>query len=420
MPAVMSMHDEKILTAVDLGTSKTAVLVARLIDDGERIEILAHGISPTRGFKHGVVVDIEETVAPINKAVEDSQVMSGNSVRSVYINVTGSHIKSLSSEGIASTKNNEVVDENVERAMETARAVKLADGYEVLHNLPKNYSIDEQAGIKNPIGMSGCRLRVDAHLVIAPTDAIKNLKKCIRRCGLDIDGIFLSSIASDQAVLSDDERDLGVCLLDIGSGTTDIIVYHCGQVMHTSVIPIAGDCITHDIATVLRTPLPKAEEIKLKYGCAHTQHVGEEESIEVPGVADRPTTRCQRLSLVQIIEARGIELFNLIHQELQRHELDRLAVTGYVLTGGSAKLDGIVDLAESVLQAPVRIGTPQDSNIEGVVDVVRGPIYATGVGLLQLARGQNVAFAKKQETNKFLHRWAYLWQKSGQWLRESL
>ena len=250
MQTVIAKRDEGILSALDLGTSKVTALIARLGGEDGRIEILAHGTSPNRGFRQGVVVDIEETVSPINKAIEDAQVLSSINLSSVYTNITGSHIRSLSSEGIASTRNNEVVDENIERAMETARAVKLTDGYEVLHNLPKSYSIDEQTDIKNPVGMAGCRLCVNAHLIIAPSDAIKNLKKCIRRCGLEVENVSLSSIASSQAVLSDDERDLGVCLLDIGSGTTDIIVYHCGQVMHTAVIPIAGDHVSHDIATV--------------------------------------------------------------------------------------------------------------------------------------------------------------------------
>lgn len=420
MPAVISRRDEKILTALDLGTSKVAVLIARLRDSDDRIEVLAHGVSPARGFKHGLVIDIEETIAPINKAVEDSQVLANISVKPVYVNVTGGHIKSLSGEGVASTKNNEVVDENVERALETAQAIKLTDGYEVLHNLPKSYAIDEQTDIKNPIGMSGCRLQVNAHLVIAPSDAIKNLKKCIRLCGLEVERLFLSSIASAKAVLNDDERDLGVCLLDVGAGTTDMIVYRHGQVVHTAVIPIAGDYVTQDVAMVLRTPLPKAEEIKLKYGCARVQQVGEEETIEVPGVAGRPATRCQRLSLVQIMEPRYTELFDLVGRELRRRKLSHSVVAGYVLTGGSAKLDGIADLAEQVLNAPVRIGTPQDNDVEGALDVVRGPIYATGVGLLQLAREQILEFEKKQEVGKSYGSWGYYKRKFLSWVRENV
>ncbi len=375
--------EEQILTALDIGTSKTAAIVGRTTA-GEELEVLGVGTCPSGGLKKGVVINIEETVHSIRRAVEEAEVMAETHIVKVYAGVSGSHIKSLSCEGMASIKDNEVRQSDIEQAIETAQAIQLPADQRVLHVLPRHFSIDGQGGIKDPIGMSGYRLHANVHMVTGAVHPINNIIKCIRRCKLDIADIVLEQIASSQAVLDKDERELGVCLLDIGGGTTDIAVFSKGTVMHTAVIPIAGDHVTNDIAVTLRTPTKNAEEIKLKYGCALKQFAGEEERIEVPSIADRPPTSLRRRSLVEVIQPRYEELFKLVRQELGEKGLENLIPAGFVLTGGSAKIEGARELAESVFNAPVRIGKPC-TGITGLADIVNNPIHATGIGLLRFA-----------------------------------
>lgn len=381
--------EEQILVALDIGTSKTAVIVGK--DTGGRdVEVIGVGVCPSNGLKKGVVINIEETVNSIRCAVEEAELTSETRVGEVYAGVSGSHIKSFSCEGMAPIRDNEVSQADVERAIETAQAMQLPADQQVLHVLPRDFSIDGQGGVKNPIGMSGYRLNANVHIVTGETHPINNVVKCIKRCGLEIADIVLEQIASSYAVLDDDESELGVCLIDVGGGTTDIAVFQNGAVTHTAVIPIAGDHVTNDVAVTLRTPTKNAEEIKLKYGCALKRFAGEDETIEVPSVAGRPPTRLHRRALAEVIQPRYEELFKLVRKELSEKALDDLIVAGFVLTGGSSKMEGVPELAESAFNAPVRVGKPH-TGVTGLADIVSNPIYATGVGLLHFAKNKTSA-----------------------------
>ena len=379
MKPISMKTEERRLVSLDIGTSKTAVIVGAVTADD--IEVLGVGTCPSSGLKKGVVVNIEETVDSIRRAVEEAELMSEMRIGAVHVGISGSHVRSFSCEGMAPIKDGEVSQLDIERAIETAQAMQLPADQRVLHVLPKDFSVDGQKDIKNPVGMSGYRLHANVHMVTGEKHSIDNVTKCVKRCNLDIEDIVLEQVASAQAVLGDDERDLGVCLLDIGGGTTDIAVFSKGTIAHTMVIPIAGDHVTNDIAVTFRTPTKSAEEIKMKYGCAMKQFAGEEETIEVMSVAGRPPTSLRRRSLAQVIQPRYEELFALVLENLKEQGMDTLTVAGFVLTGGSARIEGVVELAESVFNAPVRVGKPH-AGITGLTDVVNNPIYATGVGLL--------------------------------------
>jgi len=306
--------------------------------------------------------------------------MAGCQIHSVYTGIAGSHVRSLNSHGIVAIRDNEVSNGDVERVIDAARAVAIPADQKILHILPQEFIIDNQEGIREPVGMSGVRLEAKVHMVTGAVSAAQNIVKCVRRCGLEVDDIILEQLASSYSVLVEDEKDLGVCLVDIGGGTTDVAVFTGGSIRHTAVIPIAGDQVTNDIAVALRTPTQHAEEIKMKYGCALTQLASSEESIEVPTVGDRPPRRLARQTLAEVIEPRYEELFSLVQSELRRSGFEDLIAAGVVLTGGSSKMEGAIELAEEVFHMPVRLGEPQF--VSGLVDVIRNPIYATGVGLL--------------------------------------
>jgi cell division protein FtsA len=306
--------------------------------------------------------------------------MAGCQIHSVYAGIAGSHIRSLNSHGIVAIRDKEVLPGDVERVIDAARAVAIPADQKILHILPQEFVIDSQEGIREPVGMSGVRLEAKVHLVTGAVSAAQNIVKCVRRCGLEVDDIILEQLASSYAVLTEDEKELGVCLVDIGGGTTDIAVFTEGSIRHTAVIPIAGDQVTNDIAVALRTPTQHAEEIKIKYACALTQLASADETIEVPSVGERPARRLARHTLAEVVEPRYEELISLIQAELRRSGFEDLVAAGVVLTGGSSKMEGLIDLAEEVFHMPVRLGTPQ--YVAGLVDVVRNPIYATGVGLL--------------------------------------
>lgn len=376
----MSKKEEKdLIVGLDIGTSKVVAIVCEVNEEGE-IEIIGIGSHPSRGLKKGVVVNIESTVQSIQRAVEEAELMAGCQIHSVYAGIAGSHIRSLNSHGIVAIRDKEVMPNDVDRVIDAARAVAIPADQKILHVIPQEYLIDNQEGIREPVGMSGVRLEAKVHLVTGAVSAAQNIVKCVRRCGLEVDDIILEQLASSYAVLTDDEKDLGVCLVDIGGGTTDIAVFADGSIRHTAVIPIAGDQVTNDIAVALRTPTQYAEEIKIKYACALMQLAGVGESIEVPSVGDRPPRRLSRQTLAEVVEPRYEELLTLIQSELRRSGYEDLMATGIVLTGGSSKIEGLVELAEEVFHMPVRLGMPQ--HIAGLVDVVRNPIYATGVGLL--------------------------------------
>jgi cell division protein FtsA len=307
--------------------------------------------------------------------------MAGCQIHSVYVGIAGSHIRSLNSHGIVAIRDREVYALDVERVIDAAQAVAIPADQRVLHILPQEYVIDNQEGIKEPLGMSGVRLEAKVHLVTCATNASQNIEKCIRRCGLDVEDIILEQLASSYAVLTEDEKELGVCLVDIGGGTTDIAIFTEGSIRHTGVIPIAGDQVTNDIAMALRTPTQHAEEIKIKYACALTQLAGADETIKVPSVGDRAPRDLSRQALAEVVEPRYDELFTLVQAELRRSGFEDLVPAGIVLTGGTSKMEGVVELAEEIFHMPVRVGFPQ--SINGLTDIVRNPIYSTGVGLLQ-------------------------------------
>jgi len=371
--------DKNLIVGLDIGTSKVVAIVGEVTIDGD-IEVIGIGTHPSRGLKKGVVVNIESTVQSIQRAVEEAELMAGCEIHSVFTGIAGGHIRSLNSHGIVAIRDNEVAQGDVDRVIDAARAVAIPADQKVLHILPQEFIIDSQEGIREPIGMSGVRLEAKVHMVTGAVSAAQNIVKCVRRCGLEVDDIILQQLASAQAVLTEDEKDLGVCLVDIGGGTTDIAVFLSGAIHHTAVIPIAGDQVTNDIAVALRTPTHHAEDIKIKYACALTQMANADETIEVPSVGDRPPRRLVRQRLAEVVEPRYEELFTLIQAELKRSGFEELVAAGIVLTGGSSKLSGTVELAEEVFHMPVRLGMPQ--YVAGLSDVVSNPIYATGVGLL--------------------------------------
>ena len=394
--------DQNLIVGLDIGTSKVAAIVASVSGDDE-IEIIGIGSHPSKGLKKGVVVNIESTVQSIQRAIEEAELMAGCQIDSVYAGIAGSHIRSLNSHGIVAIKDKEVTQHDVDRVIDAARAVAIPADQKMLHILPQEFLIDDQEGIREPVGMSGVRLEAKVHMVTGAVSAAQNIVKCVRRCGLEVDDIILEQLASSHAVLTDDEQELGVCLVDIGGGTTDIAIFSEGAIRHTAVIPIAGDQITNDIAVALRTPTQYAEEIKKKYACALTQLASPDESIEVPSVGDRPPRRLARQTLAEVVEPRYEELLTLVQNELRRSGFEDICAAGVVLTGGCSKMEGVIDLAEEVFHVPVRIGMP--SQVSGLADVVRNPIYSTGVGLLLYGRN---------------HRQDARWDQRGEWAAKGL
>ena len=378
--------DKNLLVGLDIGTSKVVAIVGEISPDDE-VEVIGIGSSRSRGLKKGVVVNIESTVHSIQRAVEEAELMAGCEIHSVFAGIAGSHIRSLNSHGIVAIRDNEVSVGDVDRVIDAARAVAIPADQKILHILPQEFVIDKQEGIREPIGMSGVRLEAKVHMVTGAVSSAQNIVKCVRRCGLEVDDIILEQLASSYAVLTDDEKELGVCLVDIGGGTTDIAVFTDGSIHHTAVIPIAGDQVTNDIAVALRTPTQHAEDIKVRYACALTQLAKSDETIEVPSVGDRPARRLARQTLAEVVEPRYEELFSLVQAELRRSGYEDLIAAGIVLTGGSSKMEGVVELAEEIFHMPVRVGVPQ--YVSGLSDVVRNPIYSTGVGLLLFGHRQS-------------------------------
>ncbi|OMH36584.1 cell division protein FtsA [Motiliproteus sp. MSK22-1] len=367
------------IVGLDIGTSKVVALVGEVGPDG-RIDVIGIGSHPSRGLKRGVVVNIESTVHSIQRAVEEAELMSGCKIHSVTAGIAGSHISSMNSHGIVAIRDREVIDYDLDRVIDAARAVAIPADQKILHILPQEYVIDNQEGIKEPLGMSGVRLEAKVHLVTGAVNAAQNIEKCIRRCGLDVDNIVLEQLASSYSVLTEDEKELGVCMVDIGGGTTDIAVFTAGSIRHTAVIPIAGDQVTNDIAMALRTPTPHAEEIKIKYACALAQLSSADEIIKVPSVGDRPPRDLSCQALAEVVEPRYDELFTLVQTELRRSGFEDLVAAGIVLTGGTAKMEGTVELAEEIFHMPVRLAKPV--GVYGINDIIGNPIYATSVGLL--------------------------------------
>ena len=405
-------EESRMIVGLDIGTSKVVAIVGEISPDGD-LEIVGIGSHRSSGLKKGVVVNIESTVQSIQRAIEEAELMAGCQIHSVYAGIAGSHIRSLNSHGIVAIKDREVFSQDLDRVIDAAQAVAIPADQKILHILPQEYLIDEQEGVKEPMGMSGVRLEAKVHLVTCAVNAAQNIEKCIRRCGLEVEDIILEQLASSYSVLTDDEKELGVCMVDIGGGTTDIAIFTEGSIRHTGVIPIAGDQVTNDIAMALRTPTPHAEEIKIKYACALAKLTGPDETIKVPSVGDREPRDLSRQALAEVVEPRYDELFTLVQAELRRSGFEDLVAAGIVLTGGTSKMEGVIELAEEIFHMPVRLGTPQ--NVSGLTDIVNNPIYATGVGLLQYAKqqqneGRAPQYAAKAEGNNW-------WDKVKTWFQ---
>lgn len=368
---------KNLIVGLDIGTSKISALVGEVTPDG--IEVVGIGTHPSRGLKRGVVVNIDATVQSIQRAVEAAELMAGCQIRSAYTGIAGNHIRSLNSHGIVAIQNQEVMQADVDRVIDAARAVAIPADQKILHILPQEFIIDNQDGIREPIGMSGVRLEAKVHMVTGAVSAAQNIVKCVQRCGLEVSDIILEQLASSHSVLTEDEKELGVCLVDIGGGTTDIAIFSDGAIRHTAVIPIAGDQVTNDIAVALRTPTQNAEEIKLKYACALTSLTNNDEAIDVPSVGERPRRSITKKALAEVVESRYEELFRLVQAELRRSGFEELVASGIVLTGGAANVIGCLDLAEMVFKMPVRLGVPYTT---GLPEIINNSIYATGVGLL--------------------------------------
>ena len=377
---LMKVKGEKsLIVGLDIGTSKVVAIVGEYAP-GEAVEVIGIGSHASHGLKRGVVVDIESTVQSIQRAVEEAELMAGCEIRSVYAGISGSHIVGRNSHGTAPIRDREVTADDVEHVLDAACAVAIPADQRVLYKEPQEYIIDGQEDIRHPVGMSGVRLESNVHIVSGAVSSAQNITKCVQRCGLQVDDLIPAAIASSKAILVQDERELGVCLVDIGAGTTDISIFTQGAIRHTASLPIGGDQVTNDIAQGFRTPTAHAEEIKVKYACALAQLAHAEETIQVPSVGDRPPRRLARQTLAEWVQPRYEELFGMVQAELRRSGYESLVAAGIVLTGGASRMEGVVELAEEVFHLPVRVGLPQ--HVIGLSDVVSNPIHATGVGLL--------------------------------------
>ena len=370
---------KNLIVGLDIGTSKIVCIVAEINDEGS-LDIIGMGTSPSRGLRRGVVVNIEATVNAIQRALEEAELMADCKIREVYTGIAGSHIKSFNSHGMYAIKDKEISQMDVDRVVETARAVNIPTDQQILHTIPQEFIVDGQEDVRDPLGMSAMRLEVKVHIVTGAVSAAQNIIKCVRRCGLEVADLVLQPLASAMAVLTEDEKELGVCLVDIGGGTTDIAVFTNGAIRHTAVIPVAGDQVNNDIAVALRTPPKEAEDIKIMHGCALRQLADARDMIEVPGIGDRPPRTLSRQTLAEFIEPRMEELYSLVQAELRRSGFEELMSSGVVITGGSAGMRGMVELGEEVFHMPVRLGWPRYAG--ALSDVMHNPRYATCMGLL--------------------------------------
>lgn len=372
--------DTHLIAALDLGTSKVVAMVGEIQPNG-RLNIIGIGTHPARGMKKGVIVNIDATVQAVQKAIEEAEYMAGCQIHSVYVGIAGSHIRSFNSHGIVAIQDREITALDIERVIDAAKAVVIPNEQKMLHVLPQEFIIDNQEGIQDPISMSGVRLEAKVHVVTGSVSAAQNIVTCVRRCGLEVEDMVLEQLASGYAVLTEDEKQLGVCLIDIGGGTTDIAVFVEGAIRHTAVIPVAGDQVNHDIAVALRTPTHSAEQIKIQFGCALTHMAQQEEIFDIPLLGEDAHKTVSHAALSEVIEPRFEELFALVQAELRYSRLEHILHAGMVITGGSARMEGVIELAETVFEMPVRLGMPR--HVSGLVERVQNPIYATGVGLLQ-------------------------------------
>ena len=406
------ISQNEMLVGLDIGTSKVVAVVAEATPEGD-IEVVGLGSQPSRGLRSGVVVDIESTTQAIKKSIQEAESMAGCHISSCYVGISGSHIRGLNSEGVVPIRDGEVKYGDVDRVIETAQAMAIPADQKLLHVLPRDYIIDKQDGIKEPLGMAGARLEAKVHLVTCSENSSQNIHKCVSACGLDIEAFVLEPLASSYSVLTNDERELGVCLLDIGCGTTDIAVFTNGSISYTDVIPIAGDHVTHDIAEALRTPPTQAEDIKQRYGCAVSSLTQATEMMMVPGMGGRPERELSRQSLADVLERRYVEIFSMAQQKLSLSGFESLIPAGVVLTGGASKVEGAIELAEEVFHAPVRLGSP--NTIGGFTEVIHNPVYATSIGLLLYGHKQ-----MKEDHMNYIHRDKNILNRLTRWIGGNL
>ncbi|WP_416306117.1 cell division protein FtsA [Neptunicella sp. SCSIO 80796] len=395
--------DRNLVVGLDIGTSKVKAVVGEMLIDGG-VSIVGVGSHPSRGMDKGGVNDLNLVVQSVQRAIDEMELMADCKVSSVFMSVSGRHVQCQNENGMVPINNREVTQEEVDNVIHAARSVPIAAERRLLHVLPQDFTIDVQEKIKNPVGMSGVRMEAEVHIVTCADDMAKNLVKCVERCQLNADQLIFSALASSYAVLTDDEKELGVCVVDIGGGTIDIVVYADGAIRHTAVIPVAGNQITSDIAKIFRTPISHAEDIKINYACALKDMVRMEENIEVPSVGGRPARAMSRHTLAEVIEPRYQELFELVLEEIKASGLEEQIAAGVVLTGGTAKMEGAVEFAEEIFQMPVRTGQPM--GVKGLSEYVEDPSYATAVGLLQYGKMDLVSkkSAKEKNTESLWHR----------------
>ncbi|MDF2178428.1 cell division protein FtsA [Aliiglaciecola sp. CAU 1673] len=396
--AAPKMTDRNLIVGLDIGTSLVKAVVGEILDNGG-ISIVGVGTHVSRGMDKGGVNDLNLVVQSVQSAINEMELMADCRVSSVFMSISGRHVQCQNESGMVPINNKEVTQEDVDNVIHAARSVPIAAERRLLHVMPQEFTIDVQEGIKNPVGMSGVRMEAEAHIITCADDMAKNLVKCIERCGLHADQLIFSALASSYAVLTEDEKELGVCVVDIGGGTIDIVIYTDGAIRHTAVIPVAGNQITSDIAKIFRTPISHAEEIKINYACALKDMVSMEENIEVPSVGGRPSRAMSRHTLAEVVEPRYQELFELVHDQIRASGLEEQIAAGIVLTGGTAKMEGAVEFAEELFQMPVRIGQPL--NVKGLSEYVEDATFATVVGLLQYGkdhyRARQLAKAKASE-----------------------
>lgn len=369
---------DNLIVGLDIGTTKVCAVVGEVTHDG--IDIIGIGSHPSRGLRKGVIVNIEATIESIKKAIEEAELMAGCDILSVYAGISGSHVKGINSHSIVAVKNRLIAEKDIERVIDGASAVVMPMDREIIHVVPQEFIVDDQEGIKEPLGMAGNKFEANVHIVTASVSCIQNVIKCANRCGINVNDVVLNPLATSYACLTEDERELGVVVLDVGGGTSDIVIYVNGSVVHSAVIPIGGYHVTNDIAVGLRTPALEAEKIKQKYGCALSSMVQKDETIDVPSVGGRRSRILSRQILAEIIEPRLEEIFDLVKQEIIRSGYEENIASGVVLTGGASVMEGAPELAEQVFDFPVVRATPR--GIGGLVDVVKSPMYSTGVGLV--------------------------------------
>jgi len=402
--------DRNVIVGLDIGSSKVVALIGEVLPDGE-LNIIGVGTQESRGVDKGGVNDLDSVVRSVKRAVEEAELMADVQVSSVYLGISGKHISCQNEIGMVPISDEEVSQDDVDNVIHTAKSVKIRDEHRILHVLPQEYAIDYQEGIKNPVGLSGVRMEAKVHLITCHNDMAKNIVKCVERCGLKAEQLIFSALASSYAVLTEDERELGVCVLDIGGGTMDIAVYTAGALRHTAVIPYAGNAVTSDIAYAFGTPPADAEQIKVQYGCALGSLVSREDYIEVPSVGGRPARRLQRQTLAEVIEPRYSELLGMVNEELQqlqarlkRQGVKHQLAAGVVLTGGAAQIEGMVEAAEAVFQTQVRVGWPQE--LKGLTEYVQSPIHSTSVGLLQYGKeNRNNRLEEREPKQVSLSQW---------------